>query len=69
MICLWLNTMPTYAEIVSGTPKLSLVFELSSGFVPDKNLMVTQVGQNWNQLVAELVQWQSLGKDIITARA
>jgi site-specific DNA recombinase len=36
--------MPTYAEIVSGTPKLSLVFELSSGFVPDKNLMVTLRG-------------------------
>ncbi|TSC70661.1 MAG: NUDIX hydrolase [Parcubacteria group bacterium Gr01-1014_46] len=36
--------MPTYPEIVSGTPKLSLVFELSSGFVPDKNLMVTSRG-------------------------
>lgn len=36
--------MPTYAEIVSGTPKLSLVFELSSGFVPDKNLLVTLRG-------------------------
>lgn len=36
--------MPTYAEIVSGTPKLSLVFELSSGFVPDKNLLVTPRG-------------------------
>lgn len=36
--------MPTYAEIVSGTPKLSLVFELSSGFVPDKNLLVTLGG-------------------------
>jgi site-specific DNA recombinase len=36
--------IPTYTEIVSGTPKLSLVFELSSGFVPDKNLMVTLPG-------------------------
>jgi len=29
---------------------------------------MTQVGQNWNQLLEELVGWQSLGKDILAAQ-
>ncbi len=32
--------MPTYEEILSGTPKLSNVFNLSSEFTPDKNQLV-----------------------------
>lgn len=31
-------------------------------------MMVTQVGQNWNELFEELVSWQSLGKDILAAQ-
>ena len=38
------ETMPTYVEILSGTPKLSLAFRLSSDFVPDKNQLVTLIG-------------------------
>lgn len=33
--------MPTYEEIVSGTPKLSYAFKLSSGFEIDKDQLVT----------------------------
>jgi hypothetical protein len=36
--------MPTFVEIANGTPKLSFIFELSSDFAPDKNLMVTLAG-------------------------
>lgn len=36
--------MPTYSEILSGTPKLSYVFKLSSGFTPDENQLVTLPG-------------------------
>jgi hypothetical protein len=31
--------------------------------------LVTQVGQNWNQLVAELAGWHALGKDFATAQS
>jgi hypothetical protein len=33
--------MPNYLEILNGTPKLSLVFRLSSDFTPDKSQLVT----------------------------
>ncbi len=36
--------MPTYSEIVNGTPKLSYAFALSSTFTPDKNQLVTLPG-------------------------
>jgi hypothetical protein len=36
--------MPTYYEIVNGTPKLACIFELSSAFVPTKNQLVTLRG-------------------------
>ena len=36
--------MPTYEEIVSGTPKLSYAFNLSSGNVADKSHLVTPRG-------------------------
>jgi hypothetical protein len=29
--------MPTYNEILNGTPKLSWIFELSSGFEPEES--------------------------------
>ncbi len=35
---------PTYVEILSGTPKLSLAFRLSSDFMPDENQLVTLPG-------------------------
>ena len=32
--------LPTYQEILNGTPKLSLVFKLSSEYAPKKNQLV-----------------------------
>ena len=29
--------------------------------------IMTQVGQNWNELLEELVGWQLLGKDVLAA--
>jgi hypothetical protein len=29
---------------------------------------MTQVGRNWNQLISELIAWDRLGKDIVTAK-
>ncbi len=36
--------IPTYKEILNGTPKLSYVFNLSSEFTPNKNQLVTLLG-------------------------
>ncbi len=36
--------IPTYLEIVNGTPKLSLAFRLSSDYLPDQNHLVTPPG-------------------------
>lgn len=42
--------IPTYLEIVNGTPKLSLVFKLSSEFTPNENQLVTLQGiEPWFQ--------------------
>lgn len=41
---LFFEKMPTYADIVNGTPKLSLIFNLSSEFIPDENLLVIPRG-------------------------
>jgi site-specific DNA recombinase len=38
---LFFEKMPTYADIVKGTPKLSLVFQLSSNFEPNPKTLVT----------------------------
>ena len=36
--------MPTYKEILNGTPKLAYVFKLSSDFSPNKEQLVTPRG-------------------------
>ncbi len=41
---LFFEKMPTYADIVSGTPKLSYVFNLSTEFIPDMGKLVTLPG-------------------------
>jgi hypothetical protein len=52
--------MPTYEEIVNGTPKLSYAFKLSSTFTPDKNQLVTQGGWNWNPLLLNIMDFWKL---------
>jgi DNA invertase Pin-like site-specific DNA recombinase len=52
--------MPTYAEIVSGTPKLSFVFNLSSTFAPNKNQLVSPVYLDWNTLETMVLKWKNV---------
>jgi hypothetical protein len=47
--------IPTYQEIVNGTPKLSLVFKLSEEFKTDKSALVTLVSRDWNLLYKQLL--------------
>jgi hypothetical protein len=41
MYSLFFDKFPTYTQIVSGTPKLSLVFRLSEDFKVDESALVT----------------------------
>lgn len=41
---LFFEEFPTHSQIISGTPKLSFVFKLSSEFVPNKSQCVTLQG-------------------------
>ena len=56
--------MPTYKEIVSGTPKLSYAFELSSAFTPDKRQLVTHIIRDWKHLVENVTSWKMLERAI-----
>ena len=44
LLGLFFETMPTYDEIRSGTPKLCWIFKLSSGSIIDKSQLVTPPG-------------------------
>jgi hypothetical protein len=44
MFGLLFEEFPTYDEIVNGTPKLSLVFELSKAYAEGKTLLVARRG-------------------------
>jgi hypothetical protein len=44
----------TYTEIVSGTPKLSLVFKLSEEFKVNQDLLVTLGVQNWKSIIDDI---------------
>jgi len=57
---LMFEKIPTYEEIVSGTPKLSTVFEPSSGFVADKSQLVTHLIQDWNQVYKLIKDFSSI---------
>lgn len=54
------ETTPTHAEIASGTPKLSYVFELSSTFRPNRNALVSPLGLEWNTLETMVLRWKSV---------
>lgn len=50
--------MPTYQEILNGTPKLSRIFTLSSDFKPSKFQLVTPRSLDWNTLEKLVLKWK-----------
>ena len=54
------SEIPTYQEITNGTPKLSLTFQLSSGFKSTKTLSVVIKGIKWNTLENMIFQWKTV---------
>ena len=63
--------MPTYKEIVNGTPKLSWIFKLSSEFKPDENQLVSPLCLKWNTIESTILQWKQVfnfsGQEWVTA--
>lgn len=52
--------MPTYQEILSGTPKLTAVFKLSERFKMGKTQRVSALGLGWNTLVSMVRNWNAV---------
>ena len=52
---LFFDTFPTYSEIVSGTPKLALVFKLSDDFMKNKSSIVTLLSGFQNFVESESI--------------
>ena len=50
--------MPTYSEIAVGTPKLSLIFELSSAFRSPEHNLVPLLSLDWNTLENMVLRWR-----------
>ena len=52
--------MPSYADILSGTPKLSLAFELSEDFKVSKVPLVSPLSLEWNSLEEMVKRWNDV---------
>ena len=52
--------VPTYYEILNGTPKLTLVFKASEEFKRNKSLEVTLRGIKWNTLENMVKTWNEV---------
>jgi len=50
--------MPTYTEILNGTPKLTWVFNLSSEFTPTQNQLVSPLPLGWNTIENTILEWK-----------
>jgi len=47
---------PTYDEINSGTPELTLLYRLNRDFDGDKEQLAAHLSENWNTYVEELIR-------------
>jgi hypothetical protein len=52
--------MPTYAEIVSGTPKLTFVFKASLVVRSDENQLVPLLSLSWNTVEDMVLRWKNV---------
>ncbi len=57
MFGLLFEEFPTHEELVNGTPKLSLVFELSKAYAEGKTRLVDATRLEWNTFVEEILAW------------
>ncbi len=58
------DTPPTYAEIINGTPKLSLFFRLSEEFKTSNSALVSQQGLGWNSCAILLRKWRFVFEEV-----
>ncbi len=55
--------LPTYEEIVNGTPKLSLPYKLKEEFKVNKDLCVSSPYLQWNTIENMVIKWNSVFTD------
>lgn len=55
--------MPTYHEILNGTPKLSLVFKLSSAYKGGKSELAGPLSLGWNTIEELVLKWKAVFND------
>lgn len=48
--------LPTYEELLNGTPNLSYIFKLNDAYIKSEISMVTLVNSNWNTLLESLTR-------------
>lgn len=58
------DELPTYQEIVNGTPKLSLFYNVSEAFMKDKSSIVRDSSLNWNTIQEIILEWNKVFKEI-----
>lgn len=58
------DQLPTYEEIVNGTPKLSLLYNASLGFGNVKSPFVRDKYLEWNTIQEIIIKWLKVFKDI-----
>lgn len=54
------DEIPTYEQILTGTPKVSLFFKDYALFSNDKSQWVNQLSLNWNSYEATIAQWHKV---------
>src|SRR5262249_30948623 len=60
LMSLIFDGVPTYAEILSGTPKLQPLFRLSEDFKVSKIQLVNPASFGWNFLEKMILRWQEV---------
>jgi hypothetical protein len=56
--------LPTYSEMINGTPKLTWLFELSSTSATAESVTVRLRGLDWNTIEATIKKWKEVFQTI-----
>ncbi len=54
------DTLPSYVEMIDGTPKLSLGYKLSGSFTEHKTFMAGCENLEWNTIESMILKWNSV---------
>jgi site-specific DNA recombinase len=58
--------MPTYQDLLNGTPKFTWIFDVVSESVPVESVLARLAGLSWNSLESTIDQWAKAFQSILT---